>query len=108
MFSAETIRSMQREAASEAARQGKTPVIIDQHDLDDGRIPQIPFIGDYVPAGWTKLDKDYFVDSSGFGSEGEGALTMRRFLATLVPGHGYAVTEAGQFQVHVGEFIKEV
>ena len=106
MYSAETIRSMQREAAAEAAEQGKRPVIIDQHDLDDDRIPQIPFIGDYVPEGWAKLDKDYFVDSSGFTSPGEPAMSMRAFLAALTPGHGYAVTEAGQFQVHVGEYVK--
>jgi hypothetical protein len=48
-----------------------------------------------------------FVDSSGFGIEGELALTTRAFqerLHTLFRRHGpllLAIEDAGQFQVHV-------
>jgi hypothetical protein len=46
------------------------------------------------------------VDSSGFGEAGEPALTLRQFLGKIKTGCGYAITEAGQFQVYIGEFEK--
>lgn len=73
---------------------------------------RIPNFGDYRPKDWVLLDepKPFFVDASGYGSEGEPALTMgqfRRALTQLVkehPEYGYAVISSGQFQVHVGVF----
>lgn len=47
----------------------------------------------------------FFVDSSGWGTENEPALTINQFLKKVKAGRYYAIIEAGQFQVHVGEFI---
>lgn len=113
MMSADTIRSLARKAARESAARGVKPLIVEQEDIDHanaalaaGRTPSlhIPFIGDRCPRGFKRTDNVYFVDSSGFGSEGEPALTMRGFIAKLKPSHAYAVCEAGQLQVYVQEF----
>ena len=52
------------------------------------------------------LKNEYFVDSSGFGQEGEGALTFNQFLGKVKAGLYYGIIEAGQFQVYIGEYIK--
>lgn len=103
MMSIETIRQMSQEAAERAAAEHLEPYIIWQDDIDN--MPPFPFpsLGDYVPDGW-ELVETYFVDSSGFGREDEPALTVGQFLQVLKEGYGYAVIEAGQFQVYVGEF----
>lgn len=49
----------------------------------------------------------HFVDSSGWGQEDEPALTPEQFLAKVKKDKFYAITGQGQFQVHVGEFIKK-
>lgn len=107
MMSGAEIRRIQREAAARAARQNLQPFVVWPEDVEHFQAhPEgfpFPFIGDYVPKGWRKV-KDHFVDSSGFGMEGEPALTARQFAQLLQPGRGYAITEAGQFQVYVGEF----
>jgi hypothetical protein len=79
----------------------------------------IPFIGDYLPNGWEFADDDgddliLFVDSSGFGSQFEPALTLRQFAsraADLVAEYhprrvGFAVVEHGQFQCYVGVLVE--
>ncbi len=65
----------------------------------------IPDIGDNHPDGW-ELEEELFVDSSGFGDEGEPALTIDQFTKKIKAGYGYATIEQGQFQVHVGVFKK--
>lgn len=69
------------------------------------QIRNIPNFGDYRPKGW-KLVETYFVDSSGFGEESEPALTINEFLKKIKAGRGYAIIEAGQFQVYIGEFVR--
>ena len=46
----------------------------------------------------------FFVDSSGFGQEGEMALTINQFLKEIKVGYAYGIIEAGQFQVYISEF----
>ena len=48
----------------------------------------------------------YFVDSSGFGVKGEPALTADEFLEKVKAGRFYAITDIGQFQVNIGEYVK--
>jgi len=48
----------------------------------------------------------YMVDSSGFGTEGEGSLTIGQFCTSLEVGKAYAIVEEGQFQIVMGEFKK--
>jgi hypothetical protein len=99
---------MQREAAIEAAHKDVKPFVTWPGDIaafrEAGRFP-FPFIGDYVPDGWT-LEETYFVDSSGMGLDSEPALSFTRFLAIVGEhvGDGWALTEVGQFQVYVGRY----
>lgn len=85
---------------------GSKPYVLKFHELHPCNFPPFPFpyLGDYQPKGWRKT-AEYFVDSSGFGSEGEPALTIGGFIKKLKVGFGYAITSAGQFQVHVGEYL---
>lgn len=66
----------------------------------------IPFIGDQRHKQWELID-ELFVDSSGFGQSGEPALTIDAFRAKIKAGLGYAVIDAGQFQVYVGVFKRK-
>jgi len=128
-MSRETIRQLAREAAEEAAKEGKQPMAVWPEDIEAAKnghikaIQGIPFLGDYVPAGFERVNLQpeydmnshgiymgdnegfgaYMVDSSGFGSVGESALTIDEFIDRLTPGY-WAVVEAGQFQVKVGKF----
>ena len=108
------IRKVAKRAAHYAQVNGFEPKALCAADLQEGvaAIRDIPFLGDYVPPGW-KFVRKYWVDSSGLGQEGEPALTVNQFLAAIrlnVLGpetHGYAILEAGQFQVYVGEYVKD-
>jgi hypothetical protein len=62
-------------------------------------------IGRDIPLGY-ELTETFFVDNSGFGVEGEGALTFNKFLDKVKAGRYYAITETGQFQVYIAEFKK--
>lgn len=138
MMSAETIRTMSRQAARRSAREGVVPLLVDQRDLEADvtlrrSLRGIPFIGDRTPRGWRrlhaatllagagcdhalvpwfsdnpKLRKSYIqCDSSGFGAPGEPALTQAEFFAAvrhIGPRRGYAIVEAGQFQIVIGVF----
>lgn len=120
MMSLTTIREVQREAARIAAAANKTPHVYFRTSdvVDDGPFP-FPFLGDYVPYGWTEINT-HLVDSSGFGSEDEPALTQLQLVnyithrleeeaAKGADGDtlGWAVSEAGQFQVVVTEYRRE-
>jgi hypothetical protein len=117
MMSLDYIRQMNQEAAREAAELGLEPyVYFDVAELHELAGFPFPFIGDLRPEGWELVDT-HFVDSSGFGADDEPALSVRQFKA-LVEDHitrkdpntlvGWAVIEAGQFQVYVGEFHRTV
>lgn len=64
---------------------------------------------DGTPDGW-ELTEELFVDSSGFGSPGEPALTIPAFTREVErlrkedPGVGFGITDVGQFQVYVGVY----
>ena len=53
-----------------------------------------------------ELVNEFFVDSSGFGSDSEPALTFNRFLKKVKAGYFYGIREAWQFQVYIGEYQK--
>jgi len=124
MLGAAQIREMQRQAAVHAAREKQVPLTIYPEDMENIQdvVREIPFIGDYLPTGWERVslrnedgsrgvymgDNEgygaYFVDSSGFGSPYEPALTLEEFCARVRPGRAYAIVEAGEFQVKIGVF----
>lgn len=114
MMSYEQISEMSRKAADRARRASKSPktfVGLGQ-DAIRAEIRHIPFVGTYVSPRWQRVDvegpramgceKGYlFVDSFGGGHEDEPALTVKEFVDYIFahPEYGYAIVEAGQFQV---------
>ena len=113
MLSLGQIIEHSRQAAARAARIHAVPFRVEAEDLqdwtarlnNDGRVHfPFPFLGPYTPQGWHRTGREFFVDFSGMGSEGESALTVRAFTKKLCVGYAYAVTEAGEFQVYVAEF----
>ena len=98
-----TRQSMVRKAARDSQRNHEVPGI--WHGTENGF--KIPFLGDRIPRGWKRTNRaPLFVDSSGFGDTSEPALTQDQFFKELTIGMGYAVIEAGQFQVYVAEYTK--
>jgi hypothetical protein len=87
------------------AKRDKAQPYIAKKDGDEG-VFKAPFLGPYLPKGWQKVDC-HFVDSSGFGQDGEAALSIRKFLSIVKEGYGYSIREAGQFQVYINEFKRE-
>ena len=110
MMSGAVIERMSREAAQKAAQLKQEPFVVWPEDIRKWQAEGVrgfpfPYIGSYKSKGWRKVGT-HFVDSSGFGAPGEPALTIEQFTKSLTSGRGYAVIEAGQFQVYVGEFVK--
>lgn len=105
MMSLESIKELSAEASRKASANNDVPLMVETDDLDNLRnhLRYMPFLGDYVPKNYEKVN-EYFVDSSGFGEPWEPALTQEQFLAKVKPGMAYAVTESGQFQLYVGEY----
>jgi hypothetical protein len=112
MMSAAAIYQLQAEATAKAARANKKPYVLWPEDLavaktDPAAVCQlIPFLGEFVHPNWERVpDEDpFFVDSSGFGQEGEPALTIREFFSKLRAGDALGIVEAGQFQVYIARY----
>jgi len=112
MMSQRNIQELSRDAAKAASKARKVPFMVWPEDVTAikagyhlGVLRAFPFIGDYRPRGY-KLVDTHFVDSSGFGSDSEPALTIQQFSQTIEANFAYAIIEAGQFQVYVGKFAK--
>lgn len=109
MISGMELERLNRAATRRAAHAGKVPIPFEECDrahvsAADGEW-FMPFIGDRVPRGYKRTDRDpAFCDHSGFGSESEPAMTLRRLAEWLRSGYYYGVIESGQFQSYVGEF----
>jgi hypothetical protein len=114
MYGLAEIRAMNAEAAERAVSEGVEPYHVDSVDEVD-EMPPFPFphLGDAcrsVDESRTRIDT-LFVDSSGFGSENEPALTIEAFKAKLrdyLEQHGsvyVAIESAGQFQVWVALWV---
>ena len=69
-------------------------------------LDSFPFPAMDIPEDWEESEV-FFVDSSGFGSDYEPALTIDQFRdhlfdhATENPNDGYIITDEGQFQVYI-------
>jgi len=129
MLSNHTMHEITNAAADLARRERKVPHIFTAPEvavLNSGHLTPlgaIPFIGNYIPAGWERLDleteknvdgiahdqsvrsmpRHFFVDSSGCDKTGR-AMSDKRFAELVKPGVGYAVIEAGEFQICIGAF----
>lgn len=84
------------------AKRKKLQPYVAKVDGDEG-VFKMQNLGCYKPEGW-ELREKLFVDSSGWGAEGEPALTIKQFLSRVKAGLGYAICQAGQFQVYVNVF----
>lgn len=111
MMDLATIEAMSRKAARKAAAENLTPYVpYNADEVENYESFPFPFLGTLVPDGWEETEDQWFVDSSGFGREGEPALTVEQFQRELYdyvvdhPGYGFAVVGAGQFQVYVAAF----
>lgn len=113
MLSTSAIKQMNRNRAKEAAERNKTPyVFFNAEEIEETSSFPFPNIGDYRPDGW-EMEDTLFCDKSGFGRPGEPALTPEQLKQKLLeynqkPGtYGYAIVEEGEFQLHVGVFLKD-
>ncbi len=110
MMSIEYIESLATDAGVLAQHRRLEPAVLADTVFLEDDLKLIPNLGYYVPKDW-ELVKTHFVDSSGFGEEGELSLTISQFM-TLVRTEianqdeifGWAITQAGQFQVYIGQF----
>lgn len=113
MMSQSYIDEIAAEAAAEAEAEGLEPERAESvlaHFKSHGSF-NIPFLGDYVPEGWERTTfEPLFVDSSGFGSDNEPALSVRQFVRKLeeyskARDHiALGIIEAGQFQLYVATY----
>lgn len=103
MRSIEEIIANGDEASVKADEQKLQPYIAKSNG-DEG-VLGCPNFGYYRPQGWKEVGI-YFVDTSGFGTEGGVAITSKQFIASVKEGNGYAITEEGQFQIYITEFKK--
>jgi len=136
MMSTATIADLQRQAAREARRERREPVIFYNDEDVSESVTTMPFLGDYVPQGWrsalwTDLPGEdphghghygagqvlLFADATGWGDEDEPALSLRQLVTTVnrmnheayANGRltlGWAIWEAGEFQVHIKAYVK--
>lgn len=118
MMSLETIVELNKRAARKSRELGILPVAISAQVLRSCTfLPElrqkgvnIPFIGDRRPKGFKALGEPLFVDTSGWGQEGERALTFKETLGemlNLTLEHGtlaWATIEHGQFQAYLQPF----
>lgn len=110
MMDLATINALSRDAARKARRAKAQPFVFTPEQVyafrgGDRRGIRIPNLGDHRPKGW-KLVARLFVDKSGWGAEGEAAMTQRQFAERVQPGFGYGMIEEGEFQCYVGEFTR--
>lgn len=114
MMSLQSIKQANRERAAEAAAENLTPyVYFDTNEVDAHEGFPFPHLGDYEPYGWELVD-EHFVDATGLGSANEPALTVNAFrelikseIRNAESTLGWAIVEAGQFQVYVGQFVRD-
>jgi hypothetical protein len=111
MMSIEVIVAVNRQIAMEAAAEGLVPYVpFNAEEMDDCTSFRFPNIGYLEPDGWEKTGASWFVDKTGHGLPSEPALTGQQFKRQLAgyilrhPGHGFAITEEGEFQVIVSAF----
>jgi len=111
MMSLEVLIAVNEDIALQAAEEGLEPFVPSDSDaLGFWQRIRLPNIGYYEPDGWEKTEASWFVDKTGWGREDEPALTLNRFKKELQqyiranPGHGFAVTEEGEFQLYVSAF----
>ncbi len=112
MMSVEVLIAVNNEIARKAARQGLVPYV--PFSPDEVESPfSFPNIGTLKPRGWRKTGDTWFVDKTGQGFDDKPSLTWRQFRRQMAgyilrhAGHGFAITEEGEYQVVVSAFRQE-
>jgi hypothetical protein len=119
-WSYEYIRQLAQEATEIAKRDNLRPALASEVTKTYRRNHRfnIPFLGDYVPQGWERIDwliEPVFVDTTGKAIPGDPAITHYEFLKRAeqhTKGEegfiiGYGVIEQGQVQVLIATYRKE-
>ena len=114
MLSYDYIQAEARKAARTSRGNGVQPASIESFNAETPLVfvRDIPFLGDRTPRGYKKIE-ELFVDSSGWGTDGEPALSVPQFIATLVKyqnerkPYAFSISEAGQFQVYIRVFLRK-
>lgn len=105
---------MNEEAAVKSRRKKAVPYHLLSPSEVEGMTFPFPYLGDACDdfdRTLRRLEPDLFVDSSGYGQPGEPALCLDEFKQELLRllavhrGLYLAVSEAGQFQVHVALWV---
>jgi hypothetical protein len=109
MYDISTIKAMNKKAEREARSHRRYPFLMTKERLEKfredphGSGVSFPNIGDWRPRGYT-LERQLFIDISGFGGENEPAMSLHRLTQELREGMAYALVEVGQFQGYLAEF----
>lgn len=110
MMGLDVIIAVNKDIARRASRRRLAPFVpVSAEEVEEWPNVAIPNFGPYVPPGWEE-DRTWFVDKFGVGRDSEPALSYRQFRNALSdyvadnPGHGFAITEEGQFQMIVSAF----
>lgn len=111
MWSYSVIDDIRKDAERKAKREHRKPcpveIALEDHERS-GSFTRIRFLGNYTPKGWVRLERTFFVDSTGGGRESEPALTIEQFVKELEQlkksqdHYAVAIREQGQFQVVIG------
>jgi hypothetical protein len=110
------IRKLADEAAFTAQKQGLRPVLAPEiiRSYRNSKRLNIPFLGDYVPAGWERTGEFGFVDTTGRAAQGDSAMPAFEFFRRVEHiSHqegsddlGFGVIEIGQTQALVARYHK--
>ena len=114
MISGAQIRDDAEKQGRRSKKERKQPVSFSQEELDlvraegfDCSPRRIPWLGEYTPDGMVRVHT-LFVDSSGFGQDGEIALSLNELFKRIHPApYAYGIVERGEYQVYIDEFLPE-
>ena len=107
MISGAQIRDDAEEQGRRSRKEGRQPASFTAEELERvnkegwaSAAPRpIPWLGEYTPDGMVRVHT-LFVDSSGFGQDGEIALSLNELFKRIHPApYAYGIVERGEYQV---------
>lgn len=112
------IRQLADEATILARQEGLRPALASEviKTYKHSHRFNIPFLGDYVPEGWMRIDyfiAPLFVDTTGRAKHGDPAITQQEFFQRAIQNThsplviGYGVIEMGQTQALVATYKRK-
>jgi hypothetical protein len=106
------IRQRVEEATLEAEQLGLRPTLGQEaaRNFRTSNRFNIPFLGDYIPPGWERLDEEVFVDTTGGGQSNNVVTTQFDFFRRITQRKddvAYGVIELGQLQALVATYRRK-